>query len=45
MRSVRGSEGNVSHVVVRTLNAGGTFWKPTRAALLDDGLGAAIDMI
>ena len=45
MRSVWGSEGNVSHVVFLDLNADGMFWKPARAALLDDGLGASTDTI
>ena len=45
MRSVRGSEGNVGHVVFLDLNADGMFWKPARVALLDDGLSASIDTI
>ena len=39
MRAVRGSEGDVGHVVPLNLNADGTFWKLANAALLDDGLG------
>ena len=45
MRSVRGSEGNVGHVVFLVLNADGMFWKPADAAPLDDGLGASTDSI
>ena len=32
MCSVRGSEGNIGHVVFLDLNADGMFWKPARAA-------------
>ena len=45
MHSVRGSEGNVGHVVFLDLNADGMFWKPARAALLDNGLGVSTDTI